>query len=204
MASEITYAAGEKACEKCGEPLGEIRCTTDRIHFVCNRREYVIPANRMVPVIIIRSGERVCDAENCTRFMPARAYPTRQRRFFCLKRCQGRYRSQRGSQHVQYAYCGKELRRSPSSATGLRFCMGHGGAIPSGRTGPGVLRSSSSTGGVFRRIRRRPRIQKSSRTNWNTWPLRSKSDVRTPAKCGASKIICGSLQRATTVRHGPR
>jgi hypothetical protein len=126
MASYVLYSAGELNCEKCGDALGEIRCTTDKKHFFCFKPECRFPANLMVPIRFIAAGEQSCHRSGCNNPVPPRAYPKWQRRFFCSKRCDNRNRNNSGSMRVPCAYCGKELRRCPGSASRLHFCMGHG------------------------------------------------------------------------------
>lgn len=127
MATDITYAPGEKRCEKCGDPLGEISCTTDKKHFLCRKPECCFPANLAVPIQFIGAGERLCDAPGCTDSVPPRAYPANRKLFFCRPKCANRYRSRRvGSIRVQCSYCGATLIRTPSRVSERSFCQGHG------------------------------------------------------------------------------
>ena len=128
MCKPLIFKAGEKVCEVCGDPLGKIRCSAYRKHFLCAKPECSFPSYRPIPMRTVKAEELVCEAPGCGKFVPAGKYTIRKQRFFCDSRCRSRYIAQFNSQHVFCACgCGTEMLRCPSASSGLRFCKGHAG-----------------------------------------------------------------------------
>jgi len=120
----ITYAPGEKRCESCGVPLGEITCTKFQSRFFCSKPECRYPRGMMVPIQFI-APDKQCDAYLCENLVEKRAYPASQKFFFCSDLCRTRFMSTHSGVQAKCAHCGKDLGKRKPSDNGLHFCRGH-------------------------------------------------------------------------------
>ena len=120
----ITYGNGEKKCECCGEPLGEMTCHRSQSRFYCSKSECRYPRGMMVPIQFIAQDKK-CDAYGCNNPAEQRAYAASQKFFFCSEQHRIRFMSNHGGLPAKCAHCGKDLGPRRETANGLHFCLGH-------------------------------------------------------------------------------
>jgi integrase/recombinase XerC len=119
---KLSVAAGEKACEICGDELPALEYCPGKKHFVCSKRECrhrIFEIDRKT--VRVNAGEKTCDRPGCSKPVPEGLYYDLRRKFFCSDECEKKV-YQTGSAEVQCDYCGKTIKTYPCLIDGGHYC----------------------------------------------------------------------------------
>lgn len=119
---KLSVAAGEKACEICGDPLPALEFCPGKKHFTCSKQECrhrIFEIDRRT--IHVNAGEKICDRAGCDKPVPAGLYYDLRRKFFCSDDCEKKvYKT--GSTEVKCDFCGKTIKTYPCLIDGRHYC----------------------------------------------------------------------------------
>jgi integrase/recombinase XerC len=124
------YAAGEKLCAGCKEPLPALETWPGRIVIYCGKPDCQHAARNHPTRRYVGEGEIKCQARGCEKFIPAGSYDSRHMHFVCSGECWHHRRAQAamGNKLVTCGCgCGQQFRSGKASSKNFFVNREHAG-----------------------------------------------------------------------------
>lgn len=148
MSDTRLYAAGEKACDHCGDPFSEpVETWKGHALLYCGKPDCALAARSRVNGRYVSNNEIKCHLPGCDKFIPEGSYGRRTKHWVCSVKCWHKLRYDLFGGKVPFtcAWCGKAITGQVTHGkSGNKFCDGHAG----------LYRAEEylKTAGIFRKL----------------------------------------------------